>query len=154
MDFAHKIFRQGVNIPSLRNKKIVFTNGCFDLLHPGHLHYLLKAKSYGDILIIGLNSDSSVKINKGINRPINKFDFRASMLSYFDFVDFVVEFNEETPIELIKKLCPNILVKGGDYSETEIVGADFVKSTGGEVIVIDFLDGFSSTNLINSILLK
>lgn len=129
------------------NKKIVFTNGCFDLLHIGHISYLNEAKRMGDVLIIGLNTDESVKINKGDSRPINKQDDRARMLEALDMVDAVVMFNEETPYNLIKVVCPDVLVKGGDYKIEDIVGREFSK----EVKTIQFVDGYSSTNVINRI---
>lgn len=130
------------------NKKIVFTNGCFDLLHIGHISYLNEAKQMGDVLIIGLNTDESVKMNKGDSRPINKQDDRARMLEALDMVDAVVMFNEETPYNLIEVVCPDVLVKGGDYKIEEIVGREFSK----EVRTIQFVDGYSSTNIINRIL--
>lgn len=129
------------------SKKIVFTNGCFDLLHIGHISYLNEAKQMGDVLIIGLNTDESVKMNKGDSRPINKQDDRARMLEALDMVDAVVMFNEETPYNLIKVVCPDVLVKGGDYKIEEIVGREFSK----EVKTIQFVDGYSSTNVINRI---
>lgn len=151
MCFSKKIYRIGNILPNITGKKIVFTNGCFDLLHPGHLHYLYKAKSFGDILIVALNSDSSIKKLKGLKRPVNNFEFRSTMLSYLDFVDLVVEFDSDTPVELIQTISPNILVKGADYYESQVVGADFVKSNGGQVVLVEFLRGFSSTEIIKSI---
>lgn len=129
------------------NKKIVFTNGCFDLLHIGHISYLNEAKQMGDVLVIGLNTDESVKMNKGDSRPINKQEDRAKMLEALEMVDAVVMFNEETPYNLIKKVSPDILVKGGDYKIEDIVGREFSK----EVKTIEFVDGYSSTNVINKI---
>ena len=131
--------------------KIVFTNGCFDILHLGHIDYLTKAADLGNRLIIGVNTDHSVSKIKGPSRPIIEESTRLAKLASFAFVDAVILFNEETPIELIKSLEPNVLVKGGDYSLQTIVGADFVKNNGGEVIVIPFLNGHSSTNYINKI---
>lgn len=151
MYFSKKIYRNGSTFPINSDKKIVFTNGCFDILHPGHLHYLYKAKSYGDILIVALNSDSSIKRLKGSKRPVNDFEFRSTMLSYLNFVDLIIEFDSETPLELIQKISPNVLVKGADYSESQVVGADFVKSNGGKIVLIEFLSGFSTTNIIRSI---
>ncbi len=135
-----------------RNKKIVFTNGCFDIIHRGHVEYLSQAADYGDILIIGLNSDSSVKRLKGKNRPLQDEQSRAEVLAAMQFVNYVVVFDEETPEQLIKFLKPNILIKGSDYKVSEIVGGDFVISNGGKVITIDFIEGYSTTNIINKIL--
>jgi D-beta-D-heptose 7-phosphate kinase / D-beta-D-heptose 1-phosphate adenosyltransferase len=131
-----------------RNKRVVFTNGCFDLLHAGHVNYLEKAKKFGDILIIGLNSDQSIQELKGSNRPINSSSDRAYILAALEAVDYVVIFNEKTPFELIKKIKPHVLVKGGDYADKDIVGSDIVE----EVKVVDFIDGKSSSNIINQIL--
>ena len=151
MCFSKKIYRKGITFPVISGKKIVFTNGCFDILHPGHLHYLYKAKSYGEVLIVALNSDSSIKKLKGLKRPVNNFEFRSTMLSYLHFVDLVVEFDSDTPLELIQAISPNVLVKGADYSESQVVGADFVKSNGGQVVLVEFLKGFSSTEIIKAI---
>lgn len=133
------------------NKKIVFTNGCFDILHVGHVRYLSKAKKLGNILIVGLNSDKSVKKLKGDNRPINIFEDRAMLLSSLRFVDLVIIFEEKTPENLIKKIKPDILVKGGDYDIKDIVGYKTVIENGGEVKVLGFQDGYSSSNYINKI---
>jgi len=133
------------------NKKIVFTNGCFDILHVGHVRYLSKAKKLGNILIVGLNSDQSVKKLKGDNRPINIFEDRAMLLSSLRFVDLVIIFEEKTPENLIKKIKPDILVKGGDYDIKDIVGYKTVIENGGEVKVLGFQDGYSSSNYINKI---
>lgn len=138
---------------SLRAKgqKVVFTNGCFDLLHPGHLDYLTKAKKMGDVLIIGVNSDESIQRLKGKNRPINNLFFRQEMLAGLGCVDFVVSFTEDTPEKLIQQVNPAILVKGGDYKLEGIVGADHVKNQNGEVKIIPFLEGFSSSLIISKI---
>ena len=133
------------------NKKVVFTNGCFDLIHPGHIDYLRKAKACGDILIIGLNSDASIQRLKGKERPINDFYFRSSILAALEFVDYIVKFEDDTPLFLIKQISPNILIKGSDYTVDKIVGAKEVLEKGGEVKTIDFLEGFSSTLIINKI---
>jgi rfaE bifunctional protein nucleotidyltransferase chain/domain len=130
---------------------IVFTNGCFDILHPGHVAYLEEAKKLGDVLVVGINSDESVKRLKGKSRPINDFHFRSSMLLGLKSVDFVFKFNEDTPLSLIKSLKPSVLVKGDDYAVENIVGAEFVKSTGGKVSTIAFLNGFSSSSIISKI---
>ncbi len=128
--------------------RIVFTNGCFDLLHPGHIAYLSEAKALGDRLVIGLNDDASIHRLKGPSRPVNPLADRAAMLGALRMVDLVVPFSEDTPLELIQALRPDILVKGGDYRPETIVGAEEVRGWGGEVVVIPFLDGHSSTGLI------
>ena len=132
-------------------KRVVFTNGCFDLLHPGHVTYLEAAKALGDILVIGLNSDDSIRLLKGPTRPVNGLADRAHMLAGLRAVDLVVPFSEETPIKLIKALLPDLLVKGGDYDPDKIVGAKEVREAGGKVVVVPFLDGHSSSNLIGKI---
>lgn len=129
--------------------KMVFTNGCFDILHKGHIHYLAAAAELGDYLVIGLNSDDSVKRLKGKNRPVQNEDSRALILASLSFVDFVIPFNEDTPHRLIDEVKPDVLVKGGDYKAEEIVGYDLVTSRGGKVIIIDFLEGHSSSGIIN-----
>ena len=133
------------------SKKIVFTNGCFDILHAGHVSYLKEAKSKGDLLVVGINTDSSVSKLKGKARPINELSHRSEVLSSLKCVDIVIPFSEETPLNLIKDICPDVLVKGEDYKLKEIVGADFVIKQGGKVERIKFLKGFSSTKLINDI---
>ena len=132
-------------------KKIIFTNGCFDLLHVGHIRYLAQAKKLGNFLIIGLNSDSSVKELKGEDRPINSFEDRATLLSAIKSVDLVIMFEEQTPENLIKDIVPDILVKGGDYNIEDIVGYQTVMQNGGQVKTLSFYDGYSSTNYINKI---
>jgi len=131
--------------------RIVFTNGCFDLLHPGHIDYLQRARALGDALIVGLNDDESVRLLKGPLRPINPMPDRACMLAALACVDLVVPFSEETPIKLISALLPDILVKGGDYHPDEIVGAKEVRANGGEVVVMPFIGGYSSSSLIQRI---
>lgn len=133
------------------DKKIVFTNGCFDILHVGHLRYLEQASKLGDILIVGLNSDTSVKNIKGEDRPINSEDDRTEMLSALGFVDYVVVFEEDTPYNLIKAIQPDILVKGGDYKPEDVVGRDIVESRGGKVQILPFVEGKSTTSIINKI---
>ncbi|MEO6976961.1 MAG: D-glycero-beta-D-manno-heptose 1-phosphate adenylyltransferase [Mucilaginibacter sp.] len=132
-------------------KKVVFTNGVFDLLHLGHVTYLAKAAELGDKLIIGLNADSSVKRIKGEDRPINDQNNRAALLAALFFVDGVVLFEEDTPLNLISNLLPDILVKGADYTIDNIVGAKEVIANGGEVKTITFVEGYSSTSIINKI---
>ncbi len=133
------------------HKCIVFTNGCFDLLHPGHIDYLAKARALGDVFIIGLNDDDSIHRLKGPGRPINPLADRAIMLAALKSVDLVVPFSEDTPLKLISALMPDILVKGGDYEPDDIVGAREVRQGGGTVIVMPFVDGHSSTSLIKRI---
>ena len=133
------------------NKKIVFTNGCFDILHVGHIRYLSEAKSLGDILVVGINSDESVKNLKGLSRPINSLSDRSLLLSELVCVDYVVSFKEQTPLKLIKIIMPDILVKGGDYTLDNIVGSKEVIDTGGKVELLKFHDGYSSTNYIDKI---
>ncbi len=131
--------------------QLVFTNGCFDILHRGHIHLLNSAKELGDTLVIGLNTDESVRILKGENRPVKDEVTRAEILASLAVVNFVILFNEETPFELIQELKPDVLVKGGDYKTEEIVGYDIVSSYGGKVCTIPFLEGFSSSSLIDKI---
>ena len=132
-------------------KKVVFTNGVFDLLHIGHITYMAKAAELGDKLVIGLNSDSSVKRIKGEDRPVNDQNSRAALLAALFFVDGIVVFEEDTPINVITTLMPDILVKGADYSIENIVGAKEVMANGGEVKTIDFVEGYSSTSIIKKI---
>ena len=134
------------------NKKVVFTNGVFDLIHAGHVDYLLKAKELGDILIVGLNSDSSVKRIKGEKRPFINQTERAFLLSNLKPVDFVVIFEEDTPFELIKELIPDVLVKGADWSVDKIIGSDIVLDNGGEVKNIQFVNEQSTSKIIDVIL--
>lgn len=134
-----------------RNKKVVFTNGCFDLIHRGHIDYLAKAADLGDVLIIGLNSDASVQRIKGKNRPIIDEYSRALVLAAFEFVTAVVLFDEDTPYNIIKLIQPDVLVKGADYKVEEIVGHDIVILKGGEVITLEYLPGFSTSAIENKI---
>lgn len=129
-------------------KKVVFTNGCFDIIHKGHTTYLELARELGDFLIIGLNSDISVTKLKGPNRPINQETIRATNLLKLDYVDAVTIFSEETPQKIIEELRPDFLVKGGDYEPENIVGADCVRSDGGQVVILPFIPGQSTTNII------
>jgi D-glycero-beta-D-manno-heptose 1-phosphate adenylyltransferase len=157
--FSNKIF----TLPDLllqvvgkkkEKKQIVFTNGCFDLIHLGHIEYLFQAAQLGDFLIVGVNSDDSVKrLNKGLtNRPVKNQQTRASILAALSFVDAVVVFEDDTPLNVIQQILPDILVKGGDWKEHEIVGADIVKQNNGIVQTISFVEGFSSSNLIKKII--
>ena len=128
--------------------KIVFTNGCFDLLHRGHVEYLSKAADMGDVLVVGLNTDASVKRLKGEGRPVNNEEARALVLSSLSFVDAVVLFDEDTPYELIKAVHPDVLVKGADYKVEDIVGYDIVTSYGGTVTTVPLVEGYSTTQLL------
>ena len=135
--------------PEFRKKnRIVFTNGCFDLLHRGHVYYLSKAREMGSLLIVGLNSDDSVSRLKGEGRPVNKQNARAEVMGALGMVDYIILFGEDTPLDLISALRPDILVKGGDYKSEEIVGYKEVISSGGQVITIPILEGYSSTSII------
>ena len=139
-------------IKQLKKQKnsIVFTNGCFDLLHKGHIDLLNKASTFGDILIVGLNSDNSVKILKGQGRPIENEITRSKKLLEISNVDFVIIFNSETPKDLIIKIMPDVLVKGGDYNKDDIVGSNEVISSGGKVKIVPLTKGFSTTSIIKS----
>lgn len=135
----------------LKDNKIVFTNGCFDLLHKGHIEYLSSAADNGDMLIVGLNSDDSVKRIKGKSRPIQDESSRAVTLASLKMVKAVVLFEEDTPYNLISEVQPDVLVKGADYKEEEIVGADIIKEKGGEIITVTLTEGYSTSNIINKI---
>lgn len=130
-----------------KSLKIVFTNGCFDILHLGHVEYLAKAKEYGDILVIGLNTDASVKKLKGEHRPLNDENARAIVLASISFIDAVVLFDEDTPYNLIKKIQPDVLIKGSDYKVEDIVGYDILKAKGGIIQTIDLVEGYSTTSI-------
>ncbi|GAB6065271.1 D-glycero-beta-D-manno-heptose 1-phosphate adenylyltransferase [Aquifex pyrophilus] len=135
-----------------KGKKVVFTNGCFDIIHAGHVDYLEKAKKLGDILVVGLNSDDSIRRIKGEKRPVNTQEHRAKVLSSLKPVDYVVIFEEDTPEKLIKAIKPDVLVKGGDWPLEKIVGKDFVESYGGKVLTIPFTYDVSTTKIIEKIL--
>ncbi len=141
--FARKLQRSG--------KKIVFTNGVFDILHAGHVDYLQKARRLGDVLIIGLNTDSSVKVNKGDQRPIIPYAQRARLLAALSVVDYVVPLDRKTPDRLIEIICPQVLVKGAQYRLREIVGADFVRARGGKVVRMSMVKGLSTSEIIRRI---
>jgi len=134
-----------------QGEKIVFTNGCFDIIHPGHTRYLYAARLLGDYLVAAVNSDRSVKAIKGPTRPIQAEDERTEILAALSFVDGVFLFDEENPLKMIEYLLPDVLVKGGDWPEDKIVGADVVKKAGGRVIRIPFVDGYSTTDIIQKI---
>lgn len=133
------------------NKKIVFTNGCFDLIHAGHIHLLTMARSFGDILIVGLNTDASVqKLKPG--RPLQDEESRALIMASLEFVDSVILFDEDTPFELIKAIQPDVLVKGGDYAMEEVVGKEILEEYGGKVELVKYLNGFSTSGIISKIM--
>ncbi len=134
-----------------KNLKLVFTNGCFDIIHRGHIEYLNEAKKLGDFLVVGLNSDISVKAIKGKNRPVNNQNDRAYILDNIKSVDAVIIFDEETPYNLICNIVPDFLVKGGDWQENDIVGSDIVEKNGGKVISLPYIVGYSTTGLIKNV---
>ena len=138
-----------LNLWREKGRTIVFSNGCFDILHRGHVEYLSKAADLGDILIIGLNTDDSVKRLKGPSRPVNDEKARAVVLAALEFVDAIMFFEEDTPYNLIKRVQPDVLVKGKDYKAEDIVGYDIVTAKGGKVETIELVDGFSTTNILN-----
>ena len=137
-----------LSILTSQGSKVVFTNGCFDILHRGHVEYLAKAADMGDVLVVGLNTDASVKRLKGEGRPINNEEARALVLASLSFVDAVVLFGEDTPYELIKAIRPDVLVKGADYKPEEIVGFDIVSSYGGTVATVPMVEGYSTTEIL------
>jgi D-beta-D-heptose 7-phosphate kinase/D-beta-D-heptose 1-phosphate adenosyltransferase len=137
-----------------KGKRIVFTNGCFDLLHIGHIRYLEKSRALGDILVVGVNSDPSVRNLKGSKRPILPVKERAEILSGLGCVDYITIFDERDPLKLITSLLPHVLVKGGDWTKDQIVGREVVERSGGKVIIIPFVKGSSTSNLIETILKK
>lgn len=149
-----KALKQALISLRKKGKRIVFTNGCFDLLHPGHIAYLKKARSFGDLLVVGLNSDNSVKALKGKGRPITPERKRAEVLASLEFVDLVTIFNDLTPAKLIKDVRPHTLVKGADWRKSDIVGKDFVESYGGRVRRITYIKGYSTSSLIKNICRK
>lgn len=159
VSFSNKIIPKDkiasvINNLRIKGKKIVFTNGCFDILHSGHIEYLERARGLGDILIVGLNSDSSVKRLKGQGRPFNQQKERAKMLASLSSVNLVSVFHEDTPLKLIQNINPDILTKGGDYSAKEIVGAKFVEENGGYVQILPFVEGISTTGIVKGIVQK
>lgn len=143
--------RTTLNQWRFKDEKIVFTNGCFDILHRGHVEYLAKAAALGSKLIIGLNTNASVRRLKGESRPINDEAARAILLSSLIFTDKIVLFDEDTPHELIRFIQPDILVKGNDYKPEEIIGYDVLKAKGGEVVTIELTEGFSTTSILNKL---
>jgi D-beta-D-heptose 7-phosphate kinase/D-beta-D-heptose 1-phosphate adenosyltransferase len=151
---AREDLRRIVQNLKTKGKRIVFTNGCFDLLHIGHVRYLEEARSLGDVLVVGVNSDNSVRGLKGPNRPILSEEERAEILSGLECVNYVIIFDEPTPLELISLLQPHILVKGGDWTKESTVGKEVVERTGGEVVILPFVEGSSTSKLIETILKK
>ena len=149
--YTIEAIKSQLNIWRFKDKKIVFTNGCFDLLHLGHIDYLSKAADFGDIVIIGLNSDKSVTTIKSSNRPITDEKSRSAILASLFFVDAIILFDEATPRNLIEMIQPDVLIKGSDYKAEDIVGYDIVKAKGGEIITLDFLPGYSTTIIENKI---
>ncbi len=148
----HNLSLDAVNFLKInKEKKVVFTNGCFDIIHPGHIEYLNEAKRCGDLLFVGLNSDASIKRLKGDDRPINDELSRKFILENLRAVDFVEVFDEDTPLSLIKLVLPDLLVKGGDWKVSDIVGSDVVIGNGGEVRSLSFKDGHSTTELISKV---
>jgi rfaE bifunctional protein nucleotidyltransferase chain/domain len=146
--FTWDHLQKQLSVWRFQDNSIVFSNGCFDVLHLGHVEYLSKARDLGDILIVGLNSDESVRRIKGAHRPVNNEEARAITLAAFSFVDAVILFGEDTPHELIKLVQPDILVKGKDYDGKEIVGSDVIKARGGQVVTIELTKGYSTTHTI------
>ena len=149
--FPIESFHYQLEVWRFLNEKIVFTNGCFDIIHLGHVEYLAKASDLGTILVVGMNTDLSVKRLKGESRPIYEQDARAMTMAAFRFVDAVVLFDEDTPYELIKLVERDVLVKGSDYGESDIVGTDIVKARGGEVVTVDLVPGYSTSGAIDKI---
>jgi rfaE bifunctional protein nucleotidyltransferase chain/domain len=153
----NSIYRPGKELDELisslksQNRKIVFTNGVFDIIHRGHVEYLNEAKKLGDVLIVGLNSDSSVKKIKGDSRPVNSENDRAFVLVNLKAVDYVVIFEEDTPYTLIKSIVPDVLIKGGDWKTQDIVGSDIVLDSGGKVLSLKYIENYSTTGIINKI---
>ena len=142
---ARELFTQGFR----KDKQLVFTNGCFDVLHRGHIYYLSRARALGDVLVVGLNSDASVTLLKGPGRPVNSEAARAEVLGALAFVDYIIIFDEETPLKLINRIKPDILVKGGDYKAEDIVGYRELTERGGRVEIIPLLEGYSSSTIID-----
>lgn len=153
-NFEKKIIKSSLDLQQTiktwkkNNQKIVFTNGCFDILHLGHIKILSESKKLGDKLVVGLNNDESVKVLKGKNRPVNNNYHRSMMLAALSFVDLVVFFEEKTPYNLIKLVLPNIITKGGDYEKKDVIGGDLILSKGGQINIIPLLPNLSSSKLI------
>ena len=150
--YSREKLKEELDQPQKEGKKTIFTNGCFDILHVGHVRYLKEAKKIGDILIVAINSDSSVRAIKGKKRPLIPEDERAEMVASLESVDYVTIFHESTPLELIEYLQPHIIVKGGDWTEEEVVGRESVKKWGGTVVIVPEIRGTSTTNVIEKII--
>lgn len=150
--YTRETLKPKLNMWRFQEKKIVFTNGCFDIIHKGHIDYLSKAADLGDIFIIGINSDNSVARLKGKGRPLQNLESRAVILASMFFVNAIIPFEEDTPFELIRFIQPDVLVKGADYKEKEIVGADIVKSKNGVVVTVPFLEGYSTSSIEKKII--
>jgi len=150
--FSLEVLRKKLREPGHSGKKIVFTNGCFDILHAGHVRYLTSAKAQGDILVVGLNSDASVRRIKGDKRPIVPEDQRAEVLAGLGCVDYIVLFDEPDPLRLIETLGPEVLIKGADWDESDIIGGDIVKARGGKVVRIPMVTGVSTSRIIEKII--
>lgn len=148
---SRELAKNIIEVAKQKENKIVFTNGCFDILHVGHVRYLRESKKLGDILIVGMNSDDSVRRLKGESRPVNCEDDRAEVLCALECVDYVSIFDEDTPFELISTIIPDIITKGGDYNPDQIVGADIVAQNGGKVVVINYVEGKSTSKVIEKI---
>lgn len=146
---SRKELREIIRSRQTYGKKVVFTNGCFDIIHAGHVRYLRKARSFGDLLVVGLNSDGSVRRLKGPERPLVNEADRAELLAALEMVDYVTIFGEDTPAALIEELKPDVLVKGGDYRAEEVVGRETVEASGGRVEIVPFVEGRSTTKLVN-----
>ncbi|MFZ9701145.1 MAG: D-glycero-beta-D-manno-heptose 1-phosphate adenylyltransferase [Flavobacteriales bacterium] len=144
-------FLETIDLWKQNGLRIVFTNGCFDLLHSGHLSLLEAASKLGDKLVVGLNSDDSIRRLKGLSRPIRPLQERQKLLEALRVVDMVIPFEEDTPLELIRNLNPQVLVKGGDYLATDVVGADFIKKNGGEIVIVPLIPNQSTTQILKSI---
>lgn len=149
MLYAPKLLSEIVDSHRNSGRKTVFTNGCFDILHAGHVQYLRQSKKLGDIQIVALNSDASVKRLKGQSRPINSLIDRAEVISELSCVDYVTSFDEDTPADILEIIRPDILTKGGDYKKEDVVGYELLKSYGGEIVILDFLEGRSTTEIIS-----
>ena len=146
-----KSYMEIISLLKRDTKKIVFTNGCFDILHQGHIHLLSNAKSLGDVLIVGINNDASIRRLKGANRPIINLESRAVILAALEMVDYIITFSEDTPLKLIQEIQPDVLVKGGDYTLENIVGYDIVLQNGGAVKIVETLEGLSTTDIEHKI---
>jgi D-beta-D-heptose 7-phosphate kinase/D-beta-D-heptose 1-phosphate adenosyltransferase len=148
---SHEEAKKEIDRLKAEGKRVVFTNGCFDILHPGHTRYLYTARALGDYLVVAVNNDQSVRAIKGEGRPILPQDARTELLAALSCVDCIVIFSEENPLKVIQYLMPHILVKGGDWKEEEIIGADVVKKAGGQVELIPYIPGFSTTDILEKI---